>query len=75
MKILLAIILLVIIVMNDRERKMSDEKRIEALIDDYASKYAIKHHISKEEAKKHFMCKLAENYYKEENNEDENRSY
>lgn len=53
---------------------MSDQERIEKLIDEYACKYAQKHHTTVEKAKEHAMVKLATAYFKEDN-EDENRAY
>lgn len=54
---------------------MSDEEKIEALIDDYTTKYAIKHNVSQKEAKEHVIVKLATNYFKEDDNKNEIRSY
>lgn len=53
---------------------MSDEERINALIDDYSEKYAAKHHISKDEAREHAMVKITETYFKEDD-KSENRTY
>ena len=49
---------------------MSSEERIKKLIDDYSEKYAAKHHISKEEARKHAMVKITTNYFKEDNKDE-----
>ena len=51
----------------------SDEEKIKLLIDEYAIKYSIKHHVSIEEARKHCIFKLTEAYYKEDDHE--NRGY
>jgi len=53
---------------------MSELEKIEALIDDYATKYASKHHISTDEARKHAIVKLTETYFKEDD-KNENRTY
>ena len=40
-------------------------EKIEKEINDYIKKYAIKHNVSKEEAKEHAIVKITEKYFKE----------
>lgn len=48
---------------------MTSEEIIKMNIDNYTQKYATKHHISIEEAKKHIMVKIIDNYYKDGKND------
>ena len=43
---------------------MDSKEVIELKIKEYCKKYAKKHHISFEEAKKHIMVKITEEYYR-----------
>ena len=43
---------------------MNWEEIIQHKINDYTQKYANKHHITVEEAKKHSMVKIAEHYFR-----------
>lgn len=52
---------------------MSSEERIERCINEYIDKYMQKHGVTRDEAKKHAMVKLAAAYFKEDGNE--NRTY
>ena len=48
------------------------EERIKYEMDVYVKKYAAKHKISEEEARKHAMVKIAEHYFGRKNNEYKN---